>query len=83
MIEIVKYLSPSKVLLIQDGQYYVVSESHPDLNPIESLVFKSDENGEVVSWSEVTGEIGVGLASFIPKLMEHGIHYKPWDDIPW
>lgn len=83
MIEIVNRISPTKALIKQDGQFYIVSQSNIEIDPMETLVFKSDEVGNVTSWSVITGEVGVGIDPFLRVLMENGVQYKPYDDLPW
>ena len=47
------------------------------------MIFECDEAGRVEKWEEVGGAVGYSLESFMPMLMEHGVHYKDWDDFPW
>ena len=88
MLKQVKQLNERKILIENDGKFYVVSESDPKLSPQEVLVFPSDENGNITSWTEVGGEIGCGLDSYMKRLLESGSIVAAWryeaeDDIPW
>jgi hypothetical protein len=47
------------------------------------MIFECDESGKVETWNEVGGAVGYSLESLMPMIMEHGVHYKEWDEFPW
>jgi hypothetical protein len=49
-----------KAHVIHSGSYYVVSD-----NGRETLIFKSDKTGRILSYSEVGGAIGTTLTEVI------------------
>ena len=75
MIRIVEHLSERQVLIHDGGDYFVVSESLPQAQKLsgysEVLVFRSNENGDVIDYSEVSGKRYVELHEFLPKLILH------------
>ena len=62
-------LSPSKALLCKDGRLFVASYSVFGNLP-EVLVFPSNPVGEVTNWSEVDGDKGCTLSSFLAENVE-------------
>jgi hypothetical protein len=83
MVEILKRLSSRQIVVRQNNKFYLVSQSNEAIQPVETLIFECDESGKVETWNEIGGAIGYSLESFIPMLLEHGVHYKDWDDFPW
>jgi hypothetical protein len=83
MVEILKRLSSRQIVVRQNNKFYLVSQSNEAIQPVETLIFECDEAGKVETWNEIGGAIGYSLESFIPMLLEHGVHYKDWDDFPW
>ena len=85
MLKIVKRLNERQALLWQDDRYFVVSESIPLMVPKETLVFESDNEGKILNWMEVGGEIGIGVDDYLSKIEEAGEILTPWkdNDLPW
>ena len=83
MVEILKHLSSRQIVVRQNNKFYLVSQSSEVIEPVETLIFECDESGKVETWNEIGGAVGYSLESFIPMLLEHGVHYKDWDDFPW
>ena len=86
MINVIKQINERKILIEHDGKCFVVSESNSDIDPQETMVFASDSEGNITNWTEVGGEIGCGLDSYMKRLLESGSIVAPWryeDDIPW
>lgn len=83
MVEILKHLSSRQIVVRQNNKFYLVSQSSEATEPMETLIFECDESGKVETWNEVGGAVGYSLESFMPMLLEHGVHYKDWDDFPW
>ena len=83
MVEILKRLSSRQIVVRQNNKFYLVSQSNEAIQPVETLIFECDESGKVETWNEIGGAIGYSLESFMPMLLEHGVHYKDWDDFPW
>lgn len=83
MIQIVKQIGSKQIIVRQNDKFYLVSQSNQMIQPVETLIFECDEAGRVENWNEIGGAIGYTLESFMPMLMEHGVHYKEWDDFPW
>lgn len=73
MIKFIKNLNERQALVKHESRYFLVSESKPD-SPVrvETLVFECDQNGNVIEWVEVDGEIGTKLADFLPRLLARG-----------
>ena len=80
---ILKKLNPRQIVVRQDDKFYLVSESSEHIQPVETMIFECDEAGRVENWNEVGGAVGYSLESLMPMIMEHGVHYKDWDDFPW
>ena len=79
MVKIIKNLG-RQVIVEQDSKFYLVSESK--MGSPETLIFECDGAGKVDNWNEVGGA-SMSLETFLPILMEHGVHYKEWDEFPW
>jgi len=79
MVKIVKHLG-RQVIVEQDNKFYLVSESR--MGATETMIFECNGAGVVESWNEVGGA-QMSLETFLPIVMEHGVHYKEWDDFPW
>lgn len=82
MISVVKELSDRQVLIKRGEHYFVVSQSIPEIQPVEVLVFPSDQDGTIKDYTNIDGEVGVTLKSFLPALIERG-DFSPGWDIPW
>ena len=73
MVKLVMHLNPRQAVVEYQNDFYLVSESRAESYiPLETLVFPCDENGHVSDWSEVDGELGLGIKDFLPKLLEKG-----------
>ena len=86
MVKQIKQINDRQILIENDGNYYIVSESKQRQEPKEVLVFPANEQGEITKWEEVGGEIGCSLDSYMKRLLESGSIVAPWkyeDDIPW
>ena len=74
-VEIIKELPESKsgaeqVLVRRGAKYFVVSSVVAMFSGFETLVFPSDENGNVTDWGEVAGGRGVSREEAIEDLGE-------------
>ena len=88
MLKVIRELSERQVLIEQDGKNYLVSQSIEEIQPVETLVFKCDIEGNVSDWGEVGGEVGVGINTFLKRCLEEDKIIMPWlnqeqDDLPW
>ena len=73
MVKIVMQLNPRQFVVECKDKCYLVSESKPTSGvPLETLIFRSDENGHVNDWIEVDGEVGTPIKEYLPKLLERG-----------
>ena len=50
-------------------------------------MFPADSVGNITSWSEVGGEVGVGLEAYLERVKQEGQIVAPWaesaDDLPF
>lgn len=85
MIKIIKELNDRQKLVEENGNTFVVSQSRPDHHPVETLVFRANANGKILNFTEVGGEVGVGIDQFLEKCLQEGKIVRPWelDDLPW
>ena len=87
MINVVRFLNDRQVLLEQNGRNFIVSQSREGHEPVEVLVFPADSVGNITSWSEVGGEVGVGLEAYLERVKQEGQIVAPWaesaDDLPF
>jgi len=79
MVEIIKALNNRQVLIKENEKFFVISESNESV-PREVLIFESDDKGEILTFHEVNGEVGVGLGEFLGRTIEKGVYSRPWDD---
>lgn len=85
MIKVIKYVEDGRQAIIEeDGKTYLVSQSLPFQQPVETLVFACDADGKVADWEEVAGEVGIGIDQYLQRVLEEGKLIAPWkDDLPW
>lgn len=85
MIKVLKELNGGRQIVIEeDGKTFLVSQSRPDFQPVETLVFPCDIEGKVSSYVEVGGEIGIGIDAFMKRVLEEGKIPAPWkDELPF
>ena len=57
-------------LLKKGRRYFVASGTHAMFSGWEVLVFRSDKNGEITSWSDVCGGKGISMNEAIEQLQE-------------
>jgi hypothetical protein len=79
MISIFKELNDRQVIVKRGDKYFLVSQSRPELQPVETLVFPCDEEGKVNDWFEVDGEVGSTISQFLPRLLETGDFRPAWE----
>lgn len=72
MITLIRRISPRQALVKHEDNFYVVSQSIDGWSPVETLVFRSNSGGEVTDWGEITGEVGVGLESYLERILCEG-----------
>jgi hypothetical protein len=54
-----------------ENEFYVVSSTNVPLSGPETLVFPSDENGEISSWADVVGGRQLTTEEAIEMLEDH------------
>lgn len=72
MISVIKYIDSRKVLVKHGEEFYIISESFPGIGPVETLVFRANDEGEVTSFCEITGEVGVSLENYLDRIILDG-----------
>ena len=72
MISAIKYIDSRKVLVKHGEELYIISESFPGIGPVETLVFRANEKGEITNFSEITGEVGVSLQNYLDRIVLDG-----------
>jgi len=84
MTELIRAINERQVLVKENEQYFIVSQSVERIAPVEVLVFPSNEDGEIKSFSEVNGEREIDLPAFLCHILERGVYSHTWDaeDIP-
>lgn len=69
-----------QVLVKQGEDYYVVSSVSAPFTGFETLVFRSDAEGNITDWGEVAGGRGVSRAEAIGQLETEGASWWDYDD---
>lgn len=81
MIKVVKNLNDRQILIERNSKHYLVSQSKAEFanKPIvETLVFPSDEEGNVLEWYEVGGERGSNITEYMLKLLSQQMEFSEW-----